>query len=322
MTASVRSSVNTHLPYFAEPVTCSFHHSAVICFKTVYCFFPHNKDATQQPFKLWTWFPANMTVSLSHWLAGFAAAASLASVVQGQAFYGTDQSTACASFRNFANLGCYGGDIRAANGYVFSPMNYNPSDPSNTYPGFWPGNDFNNTVTPSACAEACRGFGFRVAALYDGECSCGYNNPVGTTFLVTCVSPCPGDSSQTCGSSPLLGLGGATQVFADPSFANPDALAATSSTQLALYYKRLGCFHIGAGQQFPTQNRGSSAFSAATVQVCLQRCASLRYPLAYASYRTVTSVNCECGETFAAGAFRVDESSDTLGMCRAACTSG
>ncbi|RKU41180.1 hypothetical protein DL546_000067 [Coniochaeta pulveracea] len=255
-------------------------------------------------------------LSRSHWLTGLTAVASLAGVVHGQAFYGTDQSTACAAFPDFANLGCYLGDIRAASGYEFSPMNYNPSNPSNTYPGFWPGNDFNNTVTPSACARACRGFGFRVAALYDGDCSCGYNDPTGLTLLATCAAPCSGDASQTCGG------GGATQVFVDPSFADPDAVAGTPQTQLAAYYQRLGCFHIIGGQEFPTQNRVNSAFTSSTVQVCLESCALLRYPLAYASYIDVSSVHCECGETFAAGVFRVDESTDTTGMCRTTCADG
>jgi hypothetical protein len=254
-----------------------------------------------------------MTLSRSLGLAGIAAVASLTGV-NGQAFYGGDQTAACDAYNNFADLGCFTGDIRAARQYTFAPENYEPGvDPSNVYPGYWPGTVFNSTVTPGNCAEACRGFGFGIAALYAGECSCGYLPPPTGIVSGTCDLPCPGDSEQNCGGVD------ATQVFGDPSFADPQQLIDVPQTQLAAGYQFLGCFNIPASQGFPTQNRDNSAGVAATAQVCHERCATLGYPLSYSSFLSATSVNCECGETFASGNYRVEETTEDA--CLSPCDS-
>jgi hypothetical protein len=252
-----------------------------------------------------------MTLSRGLGLAGLAAIASLTGV-SGQAFYGGDQTGVCSEFTNFEDLGCYVGDIRDARQYNFQPQNYVAGDdPSDVYPGFWPGTTFNNTVTPGACAQACRGFGFGIAALYDSICSCGYLAPAGSTGG-TCDTACTGDASQNCGGAD------ATQVYGDPSFADPAQLTDVPQTQLANGYQYLGCFNVPASTGFPTQNKGNSVSTQATAQVCLERCATLGYPLAYANYVSSTEVSCECGETFGSGDYRVDET--TVDACLSSCT--
>jgi hypothetical protein len=225
-----------------------------------------------------------MTWSRSPWVAGFAAVAGLAGLADAQAYFGLDQTVSCAAYPNFVNLGCFAGDIRSANSLLFQPDNFNPAtDPSTNFPGYWPGTVFNNTVTPGNCARVCRGFGFRVAALVDNECSCGYTVPSGSGSSGLCTVPCAGDSSQTCGGATgLLTVG--TQILIDPSFAAPQVIAQTPSTTLSSYYKYLGCFNIAPGQEFPTDNRPNSALVQISGDACLAHCATQGYPLAYASY--------------------------------------
>lgn len=219
-----------------------------------------------------------MTWSRSLRVAGFAAVAGLAGLADAQAYFGVDQTASCAANFDFVDLGCYNTDIRETNSLLFQPENYNPANPSSDYPGYWPGTVFNNTVTPTNCARACRGFGFRVASLFNNICSCGYTVPTGPSDSAACTLPCTGDSSQTCGG------GAATQVLIDPSFAAPEAIAGANSTTLSSYYDYLGCFHISAGQEFPTNNRVNAATSQPSADACLAHCATLGYPLAYASF--------------------------------------
>jgi hypothetical protein len=215
--------------------------------------------------------------SLVIWALG-----SLAAFSNAQAFFGGDQDAVCPAEYSFVDLGCFSGNLNTlVPGYTFAaftPSTYVPGNPATTFPGFDPGSNYNNTVTPQNCVTACRGFGYRTAALFNGGCSCGYEVPsnVPTTLTPgTCDFECSGDSTQTCGG------GSSTQVYTDPSFADPAALAA-AGTALGSYSQYLGCFYVS--NSFPTEDGTRSSTVQPDIATCLQTCAGLGYPLAMASY--------------------------------------
>ena len=130
---------------------------------------------------------------------------------------------------------------------------------------------------PLNCARACRGFGYKFAALRNNACSCGIQLPAGYVASngVSCAVPCGGDAGQTCG-----GLVDA-QVFVDPSFAANEAVPVTNSNPaVAKYYKYLGCYNAPNG--FPTQDTRASAL-VVNIDACFNLCAGLGYPLVHGS---------------------------------------
>lgn len=235
--------------------------------------------------------------------------AALCGLANAQAAYGGIQSDVCPALDNFAYLGCFAGDLTTT--IKFAPQNYVPGSPlSSDYPGFDPGSNINNTVTPTTCAAACRGFGFRVTALFNGGCRCGNQIPALTGGAGTCTFACHGDSSQICG-----GLA-STAIFTDPTFADPAVLSTKTAAQIAANYKYMGCFY--QSDIFPT-NDANAHSTVATPQFCLAKCAALGYPLAKAAFAGAGSVTCDCGTTFAFNAYRVDES--VTPTCSSSCTS-
>ncbi|KAH8908184.1 hypothetical protein BR93DRAFT_604335 [Coniochaeta sp. PMI_546] len=252
------------------------------------------------------------------WSRGRSAAALAVGVLSAlgnaQALYGGDQSS-CGPTEDFVNIGCFLGDQTFLT--PFDPTNYNPADPSNSYPGFDSGTNFNATVTPQICVTTCRGYGFRTAALLNGACSCGYGLPAVYPPVVagSCAVPCIGDSSQTCGGATD------TQLYIDPSFADPNQLSGAAPADVAAYYEYLGCFHQDAS--FPTGDPANTVSTQATVEGCLANCALLRYPLANAVPLAGGGVTCNCGETFDFNDFRVREGEETpVGSCSTDCVTG
>jgi hypothetical protein len=127
----------------------------------------------------------------------------LLGAVHGQAYYGSvEAELAACSGDNFVDLGCFADFGPAAGDYfTFQPQGGIHDPPSATFPGFDPGSPVNNTLTPLDCARACRGFGYKFAAVVNvGECRCGIQLPDGLTAGTGhCDMPCPGDANQFCG---------------------------------------------------------------------------------------------------------------------------
>ncbi|KAK4192558.1 WSC domain-containing protein [Podospora australis] len=225
----------------------------------------------------------------------------LISIVDAQAYYGTVQRelAQCGS-DNFMNLGCFKNFLTTAGTYFqFDPQGYLPFDPNRSFPGWSPGSNYNNTVTGLDCARVCRGFGYKFASMRDQNCRCGIQLPTGyvATADAVCNQACGGDNGQTCGG------GDDAQIYLDPTFAaNSQVPTTLSNSNIAQYYKYLGCFY---NQGFPTSDSRAST-TVADIDACFNLCAGLGYPLAQGSTsRYVTAllkhlgqVRCWCGTTF------------------------
>ena len=216
---------------------------------------------------------------------GFAAVLSWLALVEGQGYFGGDQSV-CGADNDFRYLGCFLGDLTGSGStYFYPPGQYVPgNDPSLAYPGFDPGSNFDNTKTPYGCQIACRGHNFPFAAMNNGACYCGLTAPtVGAG--TDCNQECTADADQTCG-------GVDTDVYVDPSYADPtDIAAAVSGNTLKNYYEYLGCYNfIG----FNTQNTGVAKSCQVDVSTCHEYCAAQGYPFAAAIWNddTVNSGDC------------------------------
>ena len=224
------------------------------------------------------------------WLA-YVASLGLVSLVSGQAFFGDStggtrdtgtitKNVTCPS-QIYRYLGCFTGDLS----YAFRPQFYTKADPTLNYPGWDPGSIINNTVVPLYCSNVCRGFGYRYAALFNGlTCSCGFSEPSSglSTSTLNCNSECGGDITRTCGGS------GATDVYADPSFAGPSSLTGDGAT-LATRYTYLGCFYK---PNYPTMDSAVMVTNQASQAACLSHCSSNGYPMAHMSYNTLTRYYC------------------------------
>lgn len=201
---------------------------------------------------------------------------SFAGITDGQAYYGTVQRElqACGS-DNFINLGCFKNFISVAQPtyFQFDPQGYLPSDPSRSFPGWSPGSNYNNTATGLDCARACRGFGYKFAAMRDNSCRCGIQLPVGysPTQDAVCQIPCQGNPNQTCGG------GSDAQIYVDPSFAaNSQVPIQAQNPYIAGFYNYLGCFYLPSGMP---SGDSRATFTVPTVDECWNRCAGLGYPL-------------------------------------------
>ncbi|KAK4240135.1 WSC domain-containing protein, partial [Achaetomium macrosporum] len=206
------------------------------------------------------------------------AGAALLGAVHGQAFYGSveDELDAC-NGDHFVQLGCFGGFAAAASEYFpFSPQGFNDTDPSLTFPGWDPGSVFNSTVTPLNCAWACRGFGYKFAALASAKCTCGIQLPDGLApNSGVCDIPCPGDARQVCS-----GVEDAV-VIVDPTYAANDQVPiSTSNDTIAGFYQYLGCFNTP--NEFATQDFRASQ-EVADIDTCFNLCEGMGYPLVHAS---------------------------------------
>ncbi|KAK4453451.1 hypothetical protein QBC34DRAFT_206604 [Podospora aff. communis PSN243] len=261
------------------------------------------------------------------------AVAGLVGLVDAQGFYSSPatQDAQCAG-EGFVYAGCFataGAQITAFT--PFSPVEYTPGTiPSldRSYYGFsFEGsNAYDNTVTPLNCARVCRGYGFRVTALRNNNCYCGTQlpNPIGS--IADCLTPCTGDFGQTCG-----GGGDATQYYYDSSFAAPTLQSGVTNPTVALSYRYLGCYRIGAGVTgtdpllIPEDTRLPYDLSSVetTAEACFSRCAGYGYPLASVLRSVATgggvSFRCTCGTTFSRDDYRVRP--DSIGT-PAQCTTG
>ncbi|KAK4156987.1 WSC domain-containing protein [Chaetomidium leptoderma] len=246
-----------------------------------------------------------------------AAAAGLLSVVDAQGYYGSVSAelSACGS-DNFINLGCFPGfEVAAGFGFFkFNPQGYNPSDPSRSFPGWDPGSQFNNTVTPLDCARVCRAYGYKFTALRDNSCSCGIQLPAGYSpdGVAVCDVACGGDSTQTCGG------GSSAQIYVDPTFAANDQVPIVASNPaIASYYEYLGCYNAPGG--FPTTD-GRASVLVADIDACFNLCAGMGYPLLHGAPDN-GQVRCICGTAFGLGAYRVHpQLLPTPGVCNTTCS--
>ncbi|KAK3310842.1 WSC domain-containing protein [Chaetomium strumarium] len=208
-------------------------------------------------------------------LAGVA----LLGAVHGQAYYGSVHAEleACDG-DNFVRLGCFGGFADAARDYfTFRPQGFDEVKPSHSFPGYDPGSALNNTVTPLDCARACRGFGYKFAALVSATCTCGTQLPDGLSDGGTCDVPCPGDARQTCGGAEDA------VVMVDPTYAASDQVPPSpSNPTVAAYYQYLGCFNLDMRHEFPIEDQRATQL-VQDIDACFNLCAGMGYPLVHGS---------------------------------------
>lgn len=231
---------------------------------------------------------------------------------------------------------CYTGlPVGPGTTLAFQVKNYVPANGVSGYqslfPGYWGSVDsptkFNSTIVPQACAQACRGYGYKIAVLGNtpAGCFCGTTTPSGKVSVAAatyCRSPCTADKTQGIGgSTPLYQCGGsaAGSLYIDPSFASEAAVASyqTSVTSGNNGYQYLGCFY--------SPNFSASSANAATESTqgsmqlvyCTQKCAQIGYPMA-----TMSSTGaCSCGASFGPGSWQVNSTQDptSYGYCSTSC---
>jgi hypothetical protein len=203
----------------------------------------------------------------------------LPSPADAQAYYGGDINGACnAVGQNHRHLGCFAGD----QSYLWVPRNYITTNPFASFPNWQSNGPLNNTVNPVDCTRTCRGHGYKYAAIFKGICSCGVSYPTGIlTSPSSCNQPCGSNAEYTCGGT------SATDIYADPSFAAPNAIAASLlDSSLITKYKYLGCFFRGSA--FQTNNSDSASLLVVnTPESCLAYCAQRNYPLVAMAFGNV-----------------------------------
>lgn len=242
----------------------------------------------------------------AQWLCSFLYLSRFISNILAQGSYGGSQTT-CSDTQAWISKGCYGDTENGRH------VNFNwqlSSDPQS--PQYYPG--YSGLVTVDFCQKACRGHGFRYAALYYGsECYCastfpnpdppstgitsgGSGTPKGTNPGVAvaptnCDSKCAGNPTQFCGS------GSASNVYEDPSYTY------SAASQSASKYLYMGCFsNINPGVSYTT-------IRTTDTPSCQNYCSKLGYP--YSSRSGVDSdtgsFNCGCGTEVQSG-YQIDES--------------
>ncbi|KAL1835770.1 hypothetical protein VTJ49DRAFT_6091 [Mycothermus thermophilus] len=254
------------------------------------------------------------------WVAQVAAAvAGLLGVVDAQGSYGSvaAEQAACPA-DNFYHLGCFEdwGTFSSSFPFVPETPNPNPSNPSSSFPGFFAGSQYGATVTPLDCAHVCRGHGYRLTALVNGQCYCGTVLPTTLTPvadpLVICNVPCNGNENLMCGG------GDAASIYVDSSFADNAEVQDLPPATVAGYYGYLGCYN---SPDFPVSDPRVN-LDVASVDDCFDLCAQYGYPLVHAEH-VGGVVQCRCGTEFSAGNFRLfdgDPNADT--WCTVDCDNG
>ncbi|KAK3954332.1 hypothetical protein QBC32DRAFT_384720 [Pseudoneurospora amorphoporcata] len=219
------------------------------------------------------------------------AAAGLLGLVNGQAYFGSFQTTLdkCGADK-FVYEGCYANFESTAGAFFhFSPQGFTPLDPSRSFPGWDPGSLWDSTQTPLDCARTCRAFGCKYSAMRDNNCNCGLQLPAAAVPNAddsACNRQCSGDSTQFCGG------GSDAQVYSDPSFST------------------------AAEVPIVARNRDLAE--------CFETCAGLGYPLVFSAREKVddstTKIRCQCGTNFNFGNYRVVPSTlANEGDCNADC---
>ena len=222
---------------------------------------------------------------------------SLVSSVLAQGKVGGNQSS-CSAAQAFVYRGCYSTSDTGRH------LNFNwqlTSDPTNEkyYP--YPGYTSANNMTIELCVTACRGHGWRYAALFNGnECYCASafpnpnlptsgstangvglptgNNPSSSTTANICNSPCLGNSSEYCGGS-------GASFYSDPSFTNN---VATDGAMTNFQY--LGCFsNANPGPVY-------TSLKTPNTTACLAYCGALGYAFSSRSAPDTNTGATSCGE--------------------------
>ncbi|KAI4143192.1 MAG: hypothetical protein L6R39_004670 [Caloplaca ligustica] len=215
-------------------------------------------------------------------LLGWAATA----IAQGNA--GGDQTATCSAAQNYTYVGCYD-DTQNGGKANFPFLLSTVAGNLKSYPGY----TSSANLTIDVCATACRGHGHRYAGLYrtttGGLGGYAGTNPGGRVANSFCGTPCPANSSQTCGGTGYL------QVHQDPTVpvdTSPPTLGAAGN------YLYFGCI-TGA-------NGGTSFMNIKTPSTisCQNYCGLLGY--AYSIRNNLDSVgtttnNCGCGPELPAG---------------------
>ena len=241
-------------------------------------------------------------------LKGFLLALSFIPNVIAQGDIGGSQASCAGSQDNWQQLGCYdtGNSGRHAN---FNWMLQSSTSDPKYYPGF----TGSSNMSVDICLEACRGHGFKYAAIFYGiECYCnpifpalnapssnnassGPGSPTGSnpTLAVAqsnCQSTCSGNSSEYCGG------GDAAEVYMDPSFPT------STTVDAATNYKYLGCYNnINPGPMYTT-------IATPDTPTCVKYCGQLGYPYAQRSGNNAnTGSTCGCGTEIQAG-YQIAES--------------
>lgn len=223
---------------------------------------------------------------------------SLAAIVLAQGSIGGDQSS-CSPSQNWVYRGCYD-DTQNGRHAGFTWQLSNIIGNERYFPGF------TGLMTVDTCLRACRGHGFRYAAIYYGkECFCAatFPNPgppaSGTTttgigaFVGTkpgtpggvCSLACNGNIMQICGGF------SAASLYEDPSFTN------STTVQAASNYGYVGCFsYLNPGPTYATIRTVST-------RSCLAYCGLLNYPFASRSGPdgNTGATTCGCGTEIQSG---------------------
>lgn len=256
------------------------------------------------------------------WLcSAIAVLLSLGSTTLAQGNIGGSQASCAGSNVTWNYRGCYNDEF-GISATRHAGMNWqlrlNSDVPSQSYPGY------TGTITVLFCQQACRGHGFRFAALYTGaECYCASafpnpqpptsgsttsgpgalppnTNPGAAVDISYCNSRCTGDATQFCGGSTYAA------VYEDPSFSSDTSL------QSPAYYGYLGCYQTASPGNLYVALTTTSTIS------CETYCGRLGYPYsARLGIDTDTFNTCGCGTEIQAG---YQLPADT--PCRYACNGG
>lgn len=237
--------------------------------------------------------------SSSSWLASFLGALVFLDAARAQGNLGGDQSS-CNNSPGWVHKGCFD-DTSNGRHANFKWQLSSTATSERYYPGY------TGLITVEFCLTACRGHGFRYAAVYAGTscyCASTFPNPdppttgsstsgpgalIGTQPGVAvansvCNTACAGNALQTCGS------GSAANVFQDLSFSNATAVTAVSN------YGYVGCYNnINPGPMY-TSIKTISTLS------CQTYCAALGYPFSSRSgIDSNTGTTCGCGTEVQSG---------------------
>lgn len=216
----------------------------------------------------------------------------LAATVLAQGSLGGDQSS-CSPSQGWVDKGCYD-DTQNGRHAGFTWQLSNIIGNERYFPGF------TGLMTVDICVQACRGHGFRYAAIYVGkECFCAatFPNPgppaSGTTTAGkgalqgtkpgssggVCSTACNGNIMQICGGP------SAASLYEDPSFTN------STSVQVASNYGYVGCFsYLNPGPMY-------AVIRTVSTLSCLEYCGLLGYPFASRSGPdgNTGATTCGCG---------------------------
>ncbi|KAL1904941.1 hypothetical protein Sste5344_009295 [Sporothrix stenoceras] len=266
----------------------------------------------------------------------------LVSTVAAQGYFGGDEYDVCGDDYQFRYIGCYDGELinDAGSTFVLNIGTYIPSDPqlnyANPFPGYVPNTNYNSTVAPYSCAQACRGYGYGYSAMASNECYCSPLPPASdATASNTCTEPCWGDASQTCGGARTgADTVGAAQVYGDPSFASPVFVGSNMAPgSLDSYYQYLGCYYQPNFGPGAAQGNGVIKSCQASYTECYTHCSAYGYPLAAVGYSPSGTqmaqcsleepVSCLCGTSFGEGSYRVDDTKAPYeSLCAVDCATG